>query len=110
MKNAHDMANKQMKDEQTTQATNNYWFTPEEVARGVRTSLGTVYRYLCSGKLPATKIGRRWSIKEEAIQDLWHGSFDLGPKCFPRRPDIRYRDAGWVSWDHFLGVTKERER
>jgi excisionase family DNA binding protein len=44
--------------------------TVEEVAVALHLSDQTVWRYVRGGKLPATKIGRRYLIPENAVEDL----------------------------------------
>lgn len=47
-----------------------YWFTPKEVAYGVQCSISTVYRAIRSGKLEATRKGRKvLLVGEDAIRD-----------------------------------------
>lgn len=45
----------------------NKLLTVEEVAKILRTTPNTVYRWLRSGRLPGTKIGKEWRIRSETI-------------------------------------------
>lgn len=45
------------------------FLTPQEVSRFLRVSVYTVRRWIKQGDLPAYKVGRKWRIKEEAIQE-----------------------------------------
>ncbi|HDQ22849.1 MAG TPA: DNA-binding protein [Candidatus Uhrbacteria bacterium] len=44
-------------------------YTPKEVAEILKVNIKTVYRYIKSGKLKATKIGQ-WGIKQEDLNKL----------------------------------------
>ena len=44
--------------------------TVEEVATALHLSDQTVWRYVRDGKLPASKIGRRYLIPENAVDEM----------------------------------------
>ncbi len=44
--------------------------TVEEVAAALHVSNQTAQRYVRTGKLPATKIGRRYLIPENAVEEM----------------------------------------
>jgi excisionase family DNA binding protein len=44
--------------------------TVEEVAAALHLSDQTVWRYVRDGKLPASKIGRRYLIPENAVEEM----------------------------------------
>jgi len=50
-----------------------YWFTPKEVAHGARCSVTTVYRAIRSGKLDASRKGRKLLLIGEAAVHEWKG-------------------------------------
>ena len=45
------------------------FYTPQEVAKLLKVSIRTVYRYLHTGKLKASKLGC-WRITEEDLDDF----------------------------------------
>jgi len=45
-------------------------YTTEQVAKKLQVSLITVRRYIKSGKLPASKVGRNYRILESDILEL----------------------------------------
>lgn len=44
------------------------FFTPEEIANMLKVSIGTVWAYIRNGKLPATKLGRKYIVSEEQLR------------------------------------------
>lgn len=42
-------------------------YTPEMVAQKLMVSVGTVWRYIREGKLPASKLGRKYIISDEQL-------------------------------------------
>jgi len=46
-----------------------HFYTVEEIAKILRVSKMTIFRYIKSGKLKATKIGQ-WRIKKEDLDKL----------------------------------------
>jgi excisionase family DNA binding protein len=52
-------------------ANSNYYLSPQQAADMLGLSLITIRRHLNSGKIPATKIGNRWRIKRDDIDDLF---------------------------------------
>ena len=49
--------------------TENTYLTTEEVAKLLNVHSNTVARWIKSGKLPSTKIGREYRIPREAIEN-----------------------------------------
>jgi excisionase family DNA binding protein len=45
-------------------------YTPEEIAAKLKLNINTIWRYLKSGKLPSSKIGNRYRITEEQLQQF----------------------------------------
>lgn len=45
-------------------------YTPDEIAEILSISRRTVYNYIHSSKLKATKIGRGWRISEKHLNDF----------------------------------------
>lgn len=43
-------------------------YTPEEIAQMLRLSTGTVWGYIRSGRLPASKLGRKYIISEDQLK------------------------------------------
>lgn len=44
------------------------YFTPEQVADKLQFTVRTIYRLIHEGKLPASKIGRKYRISEEQLE------------------------------------------
>ncbi len=44
--------------------------TPKQVAEYLQLHPMTIYRYISTGKLPAAKIGGRYRIKREIVENL----------------------------------------
>ena len=44
--------------------------TPKQVAAYLQLHPMTIYRYISTGKLPAAKIGGRYRIKREIVENL----------------------------------------
>ena len=42
----------------------------DEVAQQLRVDVRTVYRYIKRGRLPATKLPGRWSIRQSALSAM----------------------------------------
>lgn len=50
-------------------------YSVEEVAEILKVSLRSVYNYVRSGQLKASKIGKSWRISSTALQDfIEHGT------------------------------------
>ena len=50
-------------------------YSVEEVAEILKVSLRSVYHYVRSGQLKASKIGKSWRISSAALQDfIEHGT------------------------------------
>lgn len=43
-------------------------YTPEQVAQILQLSVGTVWRYIREGKLPASKVARGYRITDEQLK------------------------------------------
>lgn len=43
-------------------------YTPDEIAQMLRLSIGTIWNYIRSGKLPASKLGRKYIISEDQLK------------------------------------------
>ena len=44
--------------------------TPKQVAEYLQFHVMTIYRYINQGKIPALKIGARYRIKREAVEQF----------------------------------------
>ena len=45
--------------------------TTQEVARLLKTTQRTIYRWIVAGVLPAAKFGGRWRIKRADVERFW---------------------------------------
>lgn len=52
------------------------FYTLEEVSEFLNVSVRTLYTYIKTGRLKATKIGGKWIVKEQSLQDLIEGKTD----------------------------------
>ncbi|MBX0329902.1 helix-turn-helix domain-containing protein [Oscillochloris sp. ZM17-4] len=52
--------------------------TVAEVARYLRVSETTVWRWCTSGKLPAFRIGRSWRVRRDTLDQMIAGTPPLG--------------------------------
>lgn len=43
-------------------------YTPEDIAQMFKVSTGTVWRYIREGKLPASKLGRKYIISDDQLR------------------------------------------
>jgi len=50
--------------------TNNKDYTPEEFAKKIGRHYNTVYRWIQDGKVPAYKLGGRWFIPHDALEQM----------------------------------------
>ena len=58
--------------------------TPEQVARRLNITLNTIYIWLRQGRLPGVRIGHRWRVRPEALdQFLQQGCPDTPPPHAP---------------------------
>jgi len=48
-------------------------YTLQEVARKIKVSERTLYRWIDNGKLKARKVGRHWRVTEKDLQELLKG-------------------------------------
>lgn len=48
-------------------------YSVEDVSKLLNLHIMTVRRYLKTGKIKAQKLGKRWYVTEEAIQDYFTG-------------------------------------
>ena len=46
------------------------YLTPEEVAKKLRVTTGTIYNLIKRGELPAFRVGAQWRIPAEEINDM----------------------------------------
>jgi len=53
------------------------YFTPEQVADKLQFTVRTIYRLIHEGKLPASKIGRKYRISDEQL-DRFMKSLETG--------------------------------
>lgn len=49
-------------------------YTVKEVAEMLKVSTKTIYRYIDSGKLKATKLGKSWRITNKHLIDLFENN------------------------------------
>lgn len=43
-------------------------YTPEDIAQMFKVSVGTVWKYIRDGKLPASRLGRKYIISEDQLR------------------------------------------
>jgi excisionase family DNA binding protein len=55
------------------------YYTPEQIAEKLQLSIHTIWKYLRSGKMPASKIARGYRISEEQL-DRFMKSLETGSK------------------------------
>lgn len=48
----------------------NVYYTPAEVAERLKLNMHTVLKYIRQGRLPASRLGNRYRISEEQLQDF----------------------------------------
>jgi excisionase family DNA binding protein len=53
-------------------------FTPEETAAKLKVPMRTVKRWLQSGRLQGVKAGRKWRVREDAVEAFLEASKDVG--------------------------------
>ena len=53
----------------------------EEIAEGLGVQVDTVQRWLSSGKLKGTKIGRLWRVREEDLDKFIKGCGSSGKEA-----------------------------
>lgn len=46
------------------------WFSVDEIAKHLRVSKETIYRWLEKGKIPAYRVGKQWRFKATEV-DAW---------------------------------------
>lgn len=54
------------------------YYSPEQVAEKLQLSVRTIWAYIRDGKLPATKLGRKYRISEEQL-DRFMKSLEVKP-------------------------------
>jgi excisionase family DNA binding protein len=53
-------------------------FTPEETAAKIKVPMRTVKRWLQSGQLQGVKAGRKWRVREDAVEAFLEASREIG--------------------------------
>ncbi len=43
-------------------------YTPEKLAQMLNVSIGTIWRYIRDGKLPASKLGRKYIVSDDQLK------------------------------------------
>jgi excisionase family DNA binding protein len=55
------------------------WLTQEEAAEKLHIALDTMRRYVREGRFPRTKVGKRYLIPAQAIEDFLQKGLQSGP-------------------------------
>lgn len=55
------------------------YYTPQQIAEKLQLSVRTIWSYIRSRKMPASKIGREYRISEEQLERFMK-SFEVGKK------------------------------
>lgn len=56
------------------------FYSTEEVARMLKVGVVQVQRWLVAGKLRGTKVGKRWLISPQDLEEFVHGKTKEGGK------------------------------
>lgn len=56
------------------------WLTPGEIAKELKVSERSVYRWIDSGELKAVKLGRIWRIAKEDFDEFIQNKKEKGDK------------------------------
>ncbi|TYP58549.1 MEDS domain-containing protein [Thermosediminibacter litoriperuensis] len=75
--------------------------TVEEVAKILRTTTNTIYRWLRAGKLPGIKLGKEWRIRKETLASKLNETNSTSIK------GQRFLDKIGPHSDHVLAVTRK---
>ena len=62
------------------------WLTQEEAAQKLHIALDTMRRYVREGRFPRTKVGKRYLIPANAIEDFLRKGLLTGPLVRKLRP------------------------
>jgi excisionase family DNA binding protein len=62
-------------------------YTPEEVARNLKTTRRTVYRWLLKGTLVGKRAGDTWRITETDVMAFLDSRKAPAPRVGPKHPD-----------------------
>lgn len=50
------------------------WFDAEEIASSLQITKATLYKLVREGRVPASRVGRKWLFRAEAIEELFAGA------------------------------------
>ena len=64
-------------------------YTPEEVAKELKATRRTVYRWLVSGALRGKRAGDGWRIAEADLMDFLDSRKAPAPRVGPKHPDYK---------------------
>jgi excisionase family DNA binding protein len=74
--------------------------SPEEIARHLRVTRRTVYRWIEAGELHAYKAGKHWRIREQDLEEFlcwkgpgWHASVRVAERASDRELDVEISKA-----------------
>ncbi len=56
------------------------YYTPEQVAEKLQLSVRTIWAYIREGKLPASKMGRKYRISDEQLDRFMAAQETTGDK------------------------------
>jgi excisionase family DNA binding protein len=83
-----------------------HYLTPEEIGAKFKASKWTVRRWIEAGKLPALRIGRRWLVPADAVEQLEaerlcpdevpHGRYEMIAICRGPAPKYGYFENPWT--------------
>lgn len=63
----------------------NVYYTPAEVAERLKLNMHTVLKYIRQGRLPASRLGNRYRISEEQLQDFMARASTIRPPADGRK-------------------------
>jgi excisionase family DNA binding protein len=55
------------------------WLDADEIASSLQITKATLYKLVREGRVPATKVGRKWLFRPEAIEGLFAGAVASEP-------------------------------
>lgn len=64
-------------------------YTPEEVAKDLKTTRRTVYRWLTNGALRGLRAGDMWRIAEQDLTAFLDSRKAPAPRVGPKHPDYQ---------------------
>lgn len=81
------------------------YYTPEEIAARLKLHINTVWRYLKSGRLKASRIGNRYRVSDEQLELFLSETSALGVPM-----TVREESAGALKYDTSHQKTSDKPR